>query len=213
MTGPPLWHGYKHCRWKNFAENCMKMKEFGPRGDARPWRPLGSATVLDCTLLAPPAGQFWLERFPKDMYKSQGKWGYFQAIRESFCKRLATGSVEAHFLLFKLSPASGLVIMTFYILNFGSCWLVSWHILPLGQSSFIFSSCYSFRLLKHRMVENSLAPKYKLPPWLPSWQQYSKLAHPASRALNSDWSVNSCIMVVYEKLFSIMLYTEVFDWI
>ena len=22
-----------------FAENCMKMKEFGPRGGARPWRP------------------------------------------------------------------------------------------------------------------------------------------------------------------------------
>ena len=22
-----------------FAENCMKMKEFGPQGGARPWRP------------------------------------------------------------------------------------------------------------------------------------------------------------------------------
>ena len=26
-----------------FAENCMKMKEFGPPGGARPWRPLRSA--------------------------------------------------------------------------------------------------------------------------------------------------------------------------
>ena len=31
------------CLKSNFAENCMKMKEFGPR--RRPWRPLGSATV------------------------------------------------------------------------------------------------------------------------------------------------------------------------
>ena len=30
-----------------FAENCMKMKEFGPpRRGARPWRPLGSANGL-----------------------------------------------------------------------------------------------------------------------------------------------------------------------
>ena len=29
-----------------FAENCMKMKEFGPPGGgARPWRPLGSANA------------------------------------------------------------------------------------------------------------------------------------------------------------------------
>ena len=26
-----------------FAENCMKMKEFGPPGGARPWHPLESA--------------------------------------------------------------------------------------------------------------------------------------------------------------------------
>ena len=26
-----------------FAENCMKMKEFGPQGGARPWSPLRSA--------------------------------------------------------------------------------------------------------------------------------------------------------------------------
>ena len=28
-----------------FAENCMKMKEFGPPGSMRPWRPLGSNNV------------------------------------------------------------------------------------------------------------------------------------------------------------------------
>ena len=27
------------CLFIIFAENCMKMKEFGPRGGARPWRP------------------------------------------------------------------------------------------------------------------------------------------------------------------------------
>ena len=32
--------------WKYFAENCMKMKEFGPRG-ARPWHPLRSTNVQD----------------------------------------------------------------------------------------------------------------------------------------------------------------------
>ena len=33
-----------------FAENCMKMKEFGPQGGARPWRPpLRSANVFALT--------------------------------------------------------------------------------------------------------------------------------------------------------------------
>ena len=30
---------------KFFVENCMRMKEFGPRGGPRTWRPLGSANV------------------------------------------------------------------------------------------------------------------------------------------------------------------------
>ena len=38
-----------------FAENCMKMKEFGPPGGwggggARPWRPLGSANEYEVPL-------------------------------------------------------------------------------------------------------------------------------------------------------------------
>ena len=31
---------------QKIAENCIKMKEFWPRGGARPWSPLGSATVF-----------------------------------------------------------------------------------------------------------------------------------------------------------------------
>ena len=30
---------------KIFSENCMKMKEFGPKGNVRNWHPLGSITV------------------------------------------------------------------------------------------------------------------------------------------------------------------------
>ena len=41
----------------------------------------------------------------------------------------------------------------------------------------------------------------------PSWVW--SLKHPVGRALNSDWSVNSCLMVVYEKLFfSVMHWTQ-----
>ena len=32
----PKWDYFCNC----FAENCIKMKEFGPRGGAHPWRPL-----------------------------------------------------------------------------------------------------------------------------------------------------------------------------
>ena len=36
-----------------FAENCMKMKEFGPPGGGtRPWRPPGSANDISLTPLA-----------------------------------------------------------------------------------------------------------------------------------------------------------------
>ena len=31
--------------FQNFAENCIKMKEFGPPGGERPWHPLGSANA------------------------------------------------------------------------------------------------------------------------------------------------------------------------
>ena len=93
------------------------------RSLAHPWIRHCIRLSSSCT----PARQFWLERFLKDIYKSEGKLGYFQTIRESFCKRLATGSVEAHFLLFKLSPASGLVITASNILISDSSWLISRH--------------------------------------------------------------------------------------
>ena len=52
------------------------------------------------------------------------------------------------------------------------------------------------------MVQDSLAPKYKLPIGLPLRRQYCELGHTAGTALTSDWSVNSCIMVAYDGLFS-----------
>ena len=36
--------------------------------------------------------------------------------------------------------------------------------------------------------------------------------HPAGRALNSDWSMNSFIMIIHEKIVLVMLRTENSDW-
>ena len=40
-----------------FAENCMKMKEFGPLGGAHPWRPLRSANEFHAV-----SGRIWHNR-------------------------------------------------------------------------------------------------------------------------------------------------------
>ena len=41
-----------------FAKNCLKMKEFGPPGGSRPWRPLRSANVIINYYNARIAGPF-----------------------------------------------------------------------------------------------------------------------------------------------------------
>ena len=64
---------------KNFAKNCMKMKEFGPRGrNARPWCPFGSATTWMgdyCTFLS------FLSLSMKDSTSST--WGRADSISSS----------------------------------------------------------------------------------------------------------------------------------
>ena len=83
----------------NFAENCMKMKEFGPRG--RPWPPLRSATERCCsglwevwspwnrlTVIQQLLVQNWF------LYKIQAVWFYW------FHKSLRTEIVDVLILNF-----------------------------------------------------------------------------------------------------------------
>ena len=59
-----------------FAENCMKMKEFGPPWGARPWRPLGSANasyIFICLNCMNPEINFWIWKFKHcKIYHSKG---------------------------------------------------------------------------------------------------------------------------------------------
>ena len=43
--------GHQHTILPNFLENCIKLKEFGPPGGARPSRPLRSATAMQEKIL------------------------------------------------------------------------------------------------------------------------------------------------------------------
>ena len=145
------------------------MKEFGPRGVRHPDASLNPPLHRIVLSLRPLLDNFNSTDFSIYLYEGIGNWCYSNTIRESFCTKLATGSVEAHFLLFQTVSClqaghHGFLYPHFRLLLTG----FPPHKLPLCQSSFIFASCYSIVSLVTLQEQHSLLTGLsKVVLWLP----------------------------------------------
>ena len=117
-----------------FAENCMKMKEFGPPGGARiPGAPLGSANAVGCVPSAAVAvlGYTHTERQRQRChlrYRCKGSMDLYctkHTERQRHHKRQRSNWSQTHFSSSNASHCSGfLLIQLYYCLPFCKCRLL-----------------------------------------------------------------------------------------
>ena len=82
---------------KIFAKNCIKMKEFGPRGRARPWLPLGSANAFNFTICFVFIFLFIFQEMPNFRHKQNDS--FYNVIHaccdhEPYCCKIRRTTVD-----------------------------------------------------------------------------------------------------------------------